>query len=158
MAEDFVVALCACGFALSFVSPALWGVPVSKFSPNKSQLLSRFTFLTSQTNFIGMVYYCVLFGCSVLRIDTGIDSYQSPASTLFPLVFALGAFLTIAYYGLDHFNPESLRLRAMWCTNGYPYIHRKFKICSGTQKKLQPFPNGKTRSRTVTPFQIENLG
>ena len=33
----------------------------------------------------------------------------------------LGTFLTIAYYALDHYNPESIKRRKYWTRHGYPY-------------------------------------
>ena len=37
---------------------------------------------------------------------------------LFPLVFGIGAFLTPAYYLLDHFNPKKIQLRKELVLNG----------------------------------------
>ena len=37
---------------------------------------------------------------------------------LFPLVFGIGAFLTPAYYLLDHFNPKKIQLRKDLVLNG----------------------------------------
>ena len=40
----------------------------------------------------------------------------------FPLVFALGTFLTLAYYALDHFNAENHRRKEKH-REKYPYVH-----------------------------------
>eukprot|EP00466_Bigelowiella_natans_P009046 jgi/Bigna1/133725/aug1.22_g8433 len=41
---------------------------------------------------------------------------------MFPLAFALAIFLTVAYYALDHFNPEQQLRRGKLKMNGYPWI------------------------------------
>ena len=57
--------------------------------------------------------------CIYSALGFGLDSV---VVQLFPLAFALGSFLTVAYYGLDHFNPENVKRRAHFSVRGYPYI------------------------------------
>eukprot|EP00620_Florenciella_sp_RCC1587_P024657 CAMPEP_0182563960 /NCGR_PEP_ID=MMETSP1324-20130603/6003_1 /TAXON_ID=236786 /ORGANISM="Florenciella sp., Strain RCC1587" /LENGTH=177 /DNA_ID=CAMNT_0024777301 /DNA_START=186 /DNA_END=719 /DNA_ORIENTATION=+ len=58
-----------------------------------------------------------------------VDALNPSAATnkavakLFPLFFALGVFLTLAYYVLDHPNPKNLDQKNYWFNNGYPYVH-----------------------------------
>jgi len=64
-----------------------------------------------QTNLICAAFYlAVLFGLKTIAV------------TLYPLAFALGTFLTVAYYGLDHFNLEQAKRRRAW-ERLYPWVH-----------------------------------
>lgn len=63
----------------------------------------------------GVAYYLA----SVLDTD---GMWRQPLLDLFPLMFAIGCFLTLAYYGLDHFNEEAIRQKER-CRAEYPYVH-----------------------------------
>ena len=87
-----------------------FSVPPEKFAPIVSQYLGRMAYLTCQTNHLVTLYYAVVV----------LDAVRPSAATnkvvlkLFPLVFALGFFLTIAYYLLDHSNPENQKKKDYW--------------------------------------------
>ena len=107
----------------------------SQADPVPLSIFGHFTFLTTQTNLICMLY----FACCCLR-DTS-PAFKTVAYKGFPLCFGtlsllllftssthiwktntgLGTFLTIAYYALDHYNPESIKRRKYWTRHGYPY-------------------------------------
>eukprot|EP00938_MAST-03A_sp_MAST-3A-sp1_P002017 g2017.t1 len=59
------------------------------------------------------------FACCCLRDTSPV--FKTVAYKGFPLSFGLGTFLTIAYYALDHYNPESIKRRKYWSRHGYPY-------------------------------------
>jgi hypothetical protein len=82
--------------------------------------LGDWLYLTFQCNVVGAIYFGATLANAVF--DAGIDQWLW---YLFPLVFALGTFLTVAYYGLDHFNPENWR-RKEEVIGTYPHVH----ICS----------------------------
>ena len=69
------------------------------------QYTGRITFLTVQTNCIGCLYFL-----GVVASSFGIKSERLNLwlRRLFPLMFSLGTFLTIAYYGLVHFNAKNV--------------------------------------------------
>ena len=75
----------------------------------ESRYLGRFTFLTVQSNFILTGYFGFATACAAVGGGSSssrkLDAF---AVRTFPLVFSLGAFLTFAYYGLDHFNPAQV--------------------------------------------------
>jgi hypothetical protein len=58
----------------------------------------------------------------VLATIFNVSSLKPSLRRLYPLVFSLGVFLTLAYYGLDHFNPESIKIREQWSTE-YPHVY-----------------------------------
>ena len=86
---------------------------------NVAQYTGRLTFLTVQTNWIGTFYFLGVILATIFEVK----SLNTVLRRLFPLVFSLGAFLTIAYYALDHFNPKSAKLRQGWFDDGYLYVH-----------------------------------
>jgi len=88
------------------------------FAPQVTRYLGRFVFLTVQSNWILSAYFLVV----LLAIAARRPSAASPwLCRGFPLVFALGAFLTTAYYALDHFNPAQVQARRD-LVGRYPYI------------------------------------
>lgn len=99
------------GFGAQFCVPA----PTANFA----QYAGRLTFLTVQTNCIGCLYFLGVVLASVF----GVKSLNSVLRRLFPLMFSLGMFLTLAYYALDHFNPKAAKKRKQWFDNGHLYVH-----------------------------------
>mmetsp|Transcript_20860 Transcript_20860/g.37169 ORF Transcript_20860/g.37169 Transcript_20860/m.37169 type:complete len:215 (-) Transcript_20860:259-903(-) len=113
-----VALLCAGSQYLAVYSCFFLGVPPQKFMPEATRYLGRFMFLTFQSNCILTLYYSVaLLACIISspQLDTVIMKG-------YPLAFALALFLTSAYYGLDHFNPEQIKRRKV-LVKSYPYIH-----------------------------------
>ena len=109
--------LCLCGFGTQLAADYFLGVPPEKSDPVPVQFTGRATFLTTQTNVICTLYFAVAVADSLLG-----GSFDAVIRSLFPLVFGLGAFLSLAYYGLNHFNPVNVRKRAWWTKNGYPHV------------------------------------
>ena len=103
------------GFAIELASSKL--DPHWRLLHNPAlKMLGSFSWLTIQTNYICTVYFAA---CIYSALGFGLDSV---VIQLFPLVFALGSFLTAAYYLLDHFNPANVKARAYFSVRGYPYI------------------------------------
>ena len=113
-----------------------WGVPPEKVSffrrsskkriqhsinilnqvdPVPLSIFGHYTFLTTQTNLICTIY----FACCCLKDLSPV--FASIEREGFALAFGLGQFLTIAYYALDHYNPESIKRRKYWSRHGYPH-------------------------------------
>jgi len=86
--------------------------------PKLTAYTGRYTYLTVQTNIILLVYYAVTTMTSILETRV-IDG---TLIALYPLVFALGSFVTIAYYLLDHWNPEQIKKRITWAKRGYNFL------------------------------------
>ena len=63
----------------------------------------------------------IFFGASLYSALLDAPALDAVLVRLFPLAFALGVFLTLAYYALDHFNPESIRRRQL-ARRKHPYI------------------------------------
>ena len=99
------------GFLFSIYCSYQLCVPPEKIQPVPTQYLGRWSFLTFQTNVI-----CAIFYGGVLADMPAI------AKHLYPLAFALGVFLTLAYYGLDHFQVDQVRRRRAW-QREYPWVH-----------------------------------
>eukprot|EP00971_Amphidinium_carterae_P306138 6084314-Amphidinium_carterae.1 len=77
-------------------------------------------FLTFQTNLLGALYYTLRMYAS----QGALHSLQPTLGNLFPVIFGLGTFLTVGYYGLDHFNPEAKKLRKRIAEEkSYPAVH-----------------------------------
>eukprot|EP01062_Namystynia_karyoxenos_P070200 TRINITY_DN65591_c0_g1_i1.p3 TRINITY_DN65591_c0_g1~~TRINITY_DN65591_c0_g1_i1.p3 ORF type:complete len:249 (+),score=84.91 TRINITY_DN65591_c0_g1_i1:79-747(+) len=106
------------GFATQLLCHTL-DTPPALVCPEASRYLGRFSFLTFQTNVVCTAYFAAavraLWGGSELGTHLWLRR-------LFPMVFGLGSFLTLAYYALDHFNPVSTQRRAHYKQNGYPLI------------------------------------
>ena len=47
----------------------------------------------------------------------------------FPMMFGLSVFLTLAYYGLDHFNPANRKRRDEWEAKGWSVSCRVVLCC-----------------------------
>ena len=104
-------------FLVALLSSHLLAAPPALFDPQSSKYLGRWLYLTYQSNMIGLCY----FGASL--VDSLIGGALSPwLIQCFPLMFAVGTFLTFAYYTLDHFNAENF-LRKERCRSRYPYVH-----------------------------------
>ena len=73
--------------------------PPHLWDPQGTKYLGKLWYLTYQTNLIG----CIYFGASIV----GGQFLQTWLYHLFPLMFTLGVFLTVSYYGLEHFNKEA---------------------------------------------------
>ena len=103
------------GFAIELASSKL--EPPWQLNKNPAlKMLGQFSWLTFQTNCIGTIYFAVAVLSS---LGFGLDAF---VIQLYPLVFALGSFLTVSYYALDHFNPENLKRRLHFAQNGFPWI------------------------------------
>ena len=89
-------------FVVEASSGVLLMPPVSKVRPIVTKYTGRFTYLTFQTNCIGCLYFALNL-LHELNLFNGIFFLAK----LFPLVFGMSAFMTVAYYGLEHFNPET---------------------------------------------------
>lgn len=113
-----VAALGLIGFLVALASANMLAAPPQIFDPQASKLLGRWLYLTYQTNIICCTYFAACLADGVL-----LESVNAQALLrLFPLIFALGSFLTISYYALDHGNPENYR-RKERCRPMYPYVH-----------------------------------
>jgi len=106
------------GFNGALMAGHLLAVPPQLHDPACSQYLGRWLYLTYQSNVIGTAYFALALCDAVLLKGTA----ALLVFALFPLVFAMGAFLTIAYYALDHFNAENLRRKERHRAQ-YPYVH-----------------------------------
>jgi len=103
-------AVCLCGFLISIYSTYFLGVPPQKIQPIATQFLGRWSYLTFQTNVLCTLFY----GCVLADIE-------AITTHMYPLAFSLGVFLTLAYYGLDHFNAEQVHRRRVW-KREYPWV------------------------------------
>merc|ERR1712032_284924 len=96
--------------------------PLHTVRPAIAAYTGRFSCVTNlsvQSNWIGTVY----FFCAVLATCFGFTFLEKVLVRLFPLTFGLGFFLTIAYYALDHFNPEAVKIRRSLFQKGYKYVY-----------------------------------
>ena len=105
------------GHAVALYGKAI-NVPDSLSHAVPTKYLGGAVWLTVQTNVVCFFYYAAATASCVVRSEALADL----VAHLFPLAFALAFVLTILYYGLDHFNPESVRKRKLWSENGYPQI------------------------------------
>ena len=64
---------------------------------------------------LSVVFRYVVVVVVVAIVVHVIHTHMSKTNT------GLGTFLTIAYYALDHYNPESIKRRKYWTRHGYPY-------------------------------------
>ena len=107
------------GFNVALFAHHCLAAPPTLFDPQCSKVFGRWLYLTYQSNMIGTVYY----GLSLVEAVLGAPSpLKAWLIRLFPLAFATGTFLTLAYYALDHFNPENFRRKERHKA-AYPYIH-----------------------------------
>mmetsp|Transcript_23646 Transcript_23646/g.37209 ORF Transcript_23646/g.37209 Transcript_23646/m.37209 type:complete len:222 (-) Transcript_23646:134-799(-) len=118
LVSPLVGLLTAAGQWLAVYSTYTWGVEPHVLDPVLTKALGRWTFLTYQSNIILTIYFTVSFINSIVSFDL-VDCLLV---SMFPLVFALGVFLTTAYYALDHFNPLQQKRREHFAKNGYPMI------------------------------------
>lgn len=95
-------------FAMGLAASPLSGLPGGGLDlPVLTQYLGRWTFLTAQTNALGTLFYGL--SCAAPSLQSArLDNWLLLA---FPGIFALGCFLTLAYYLLDHNNPDQVRRR-----------------------------------------------
>lgn len=107
------------GFNVALLSAHLMQPPPSLFDPQCSKFFGRWLYLTYQSNIMGVLYFSLALVDAVLIGAEGVLTEW--LTTLFPLMFAEGTFLTLAYYALDHFNPENRR-RKDRLQAGYPLI------------------------------------
>ena len=106
------------GFYAALLAAHMWAAPPQLFDPQAAKYLGRWLYLTYQSN----VICCVYFGVALFDATLGGGAWSAPLMRFFPLVFSLGGFLSLAYYSLDHFNPENVR-RKERCRSEYPYVH-----------------------------------
>jgi hypothetical protein len=91
--------------------------PISLSRPICTKYTGKLSFLTYQSNIIG----CVYFGTNFLH-KAGIVNANLFLVHGFPLAFALSVFLTLAYYGLDHFNSAQVERRKEFEEKGWPHF------------------------------------
>merc|ERR1712194_129037 len=92
------------------------GVPPELCNPVPTRYFGRLVFLTVQTNILNTIYYA----CCLIAAVFNLPILEKVVVEAFPLSFGLGVFLTIGYYGLDHFNPMAVQTRQKWSEEGYP--------------------------------------
>lgn len=110
------------GFNAALLSHHMMAIPTSLFDPQCSKVFGNWLYLTYQSNIMGLVYFALALINSVLSTEEGSSVLTEYLIALFPLIFAVGSFLTIAYYALDHFNPENFRRKERY-RDIYPYVH-----------------------------------
>mmetsp|Transcript_6421 Transcript_6421/g.9841 ORF Transcript_6421/g.9841 Transcript_6421/m.9841 type:complete len:216 (-) Transcript_6421:180-827(-) len=110
--------LCLAGQCTVLYSCFNFGCPPEVLDPVLTKPLGRWTYLTFQSNILLLVFFTV----ASLAALFPILSLQWFVASFFPLAFALGVFLTTAYYTLDHFNPEQVKKRAELQKSGYPML------------------------------------
>ena len=109
--------VCLAGFSVAWFSAVFLGAPPQLFDPQGTKFLGRWIHLTYWSNVSGVVF----FATSVADATMFGDRRRQFLLCLFPLIFGAGCFLTLAYYGLDHFNAESIRKKER-CRGVRPYI------------------------------------
>uniref|UniRef100_A0A7S4JG79 Uncharacterized protein n=1 Tax=Paramoeba aestuarina TaxID=180227 RepID=A0A7S4JG79_9EUKA len=95
-------------------------VPVAVSNPKLATYFGRYCYLTATTNLFGCFYYTAYLVTFFWRDDDNLLLYV--LARLFPLMFALGVFVTVAYYVLDHFVAERVTERKRYVKNGYPHL------------------------------------
>jgi len=115
-----VAAVCLGVQVTALLSNMFLAVDPRKFMPLATQYFGRLTFLTVQSNILMTAYYAAVLGAVLSHENT--SAQEELLVRLFPLCFSLGTFLTVAYYALDHFNPENVKKRAAFAKTGYPYV------------------------------------
>ena len=105
-------------FAVALGSQMTIAVPARVVRPALTKYTGRLTFLTVQTNIL-----CCLYFLGVLVTGWGLPAPAVEAVLVrtFPLCFSLGFFVTPAYYGLNHFNEQSIQIRRKF-SEKYPYV------------------------------------
>mmetsp|Transcript_82185 Transcript_82185/g.137356 ORF Transcript_82185/g.137356 Transcript_82185/m.137356 type:complete len:192 (+) Transcript_82185:2-577(+) len=94
-------------------------VPARILRPTVTKYTGRFTFLTVQSNFLGVLYFLgVLLSGWVVKAP----ALEAILVRTFPLCFSLGFFLTPAYYVLDHFQDASKQIRQKF-SDKFPYVY-----------------------------------
>jgi len=112
-----ISACCLIGYGVQLCSGRY--IPGYIFSPGPTRYLGSIVFLTVQTNVIGVLY----FSLCMISSPLGSASLDSLLMRLFPLVFALGIFLTAAYYGLEYTNPNNKQAKRALTAQGYRYVY-----------------------------------
>ncbi|KAL1526831.1 hypothetical protein AB1Y20_015523 [Prymnesium parvum] len=121
-----MAALAVGGFALALWAQHTLALPPKVIDPQMTKYLGRWIFLTYQSNVVAFAY----FVACVFDTQVANGAYQQELIALFPLVFALGCFLTLAHYSLNHFNPEQRR-RLEQHRSKYPYVFVSSHISHG---------------------------
>jgi len=101
-------------YTTQILAGPLFMPPLELSRPICTKYTGRFTFLTYQTNLIGTLF----FGANLLH-TLGLVDATFVLVHGFPLVFAMSVFLTVAYYGLDHFQPANRACREEWEQKGW---------------------------------------
>lgn len=112
-----VAGLCLVGFLVEFFSTFLFNAPPTITNPIPTSIFGRSSYLTIQTNFLNSIYFALY----VWFCFFGGERVKTLLVRLLPLSFALGCFITIGYYGLDHFNEHNVVLKNSLVPS-YPYI------------------------------------
>ena len=111
-----VALLCLVAFVVELASQLIRPGPTHV----STKYTGRLTFLTVQTNCIGCLYFLGALvsscGAKPMRLNFWLRR-------LFPLMFSLGIFLTVAYYALVHFTPQAKARRQYEIDNGVHYAH-----------------------------------
>lgn len=108
------------GYTTAMLAHYFLAVPTHRFDPVASRYLGDVLYLTFHTNFIGTIFMGVAVIDGTLQL--GFDRLLW---TLLPLPFAMGIFMTLAYYSLDHFNIVNFQRKERHRA-AYPHVH----ICS----------------------------
>ena len=130
------------GFTVALMSCHMLAAPPQLFDPQASKLLGRWLYLTYQSNVLCTLYFSanlvdgvlldglyhqqLVMMCkptlTAMHCDSRSHFNIDVLMPAVPLCFALGTFLTLSYYALDHSNPENYR-RKERCKPMYPYVH-----------------------------------
>jgi len=108
------------GYALQLGAGRYLAVPAHIFSPGPSKYLGSFAFLTFHTNVIGLLYFVL---CTASAADASSAAIDALLMQLFPLIFALGIFLTAAYYALEYPNEQNRMAKRKLFKQGYRHVY-----------------------------------
>merc|ERR550514_290281 len=108
------ITVLAAGIAI--VAHCAIAIPPQKYAADAMKYFGRAVFLTIQTQWILLLYG--ILGIVAAIVDSA--ALDEVVLRVFPLAFALGFFLSIGYYALDHNNPEVVARRLTWAEKGYP--------------------------------------
>lgn len=111
-APPAVAAIGMVGSALAVLSGVYLMPPPHLKCAAKTSYFGRFTYLTYQSNMLCALYYAL----RCVAPDTYVATHG------WPLAFALGAGLTVSYYGLDHFVEAKRRDDREWRDMGWRWI------------------------------------
>mmetsp|Transcript_22465 Transcript_22465/g.33505 ORF Transcript_22465/g.33505 Transcript_22465/m.33505 type:complete len:225 (+) Transcript_22465:202-876(+) len=114
----WVAVACALSQSVALYSTFNFAVPAIIRVPECAKYLGNWIWLTFHTNTILFSFYSF----SILSSLFSIPLLDTLLVVYFPLAFAMGTFLTLGYYLLDHFNPEQIKFRKQWSQRGYYHL------------------------------------